>query len=87
MFIQIMNVEIFGFLLRKVMFTSSLCDARFQRTFDSVPCQIVCAFWKSGGEQSAGFLDAGFSNSLQIDSVHGLTWLTILHREPYARLR
>ena len=74
MFIQIMNVEIFGFLLRKVMFTSSFCNARFQRTFDSVPCQIVCAFWKSGGEQSLGFLETGFGNLLEINSIHSLAY-------------
>jgi hypothetical protein len=65
-------------LLRKIVQLRSFGDARLQRTFDCVPCQIVCAIWKSSGEQRLSFPQSQLGKLLEIGcgsffAIHPLT--------------
>lgn len=73
-FTKIVRVAVIHLLLfGKVMFSSSLGDAGLEGAFNSIPCQIVCTFGKSGGEQGPGLPEADFANFLKFDTIHALT--------------
>ncbi len=63
---------IYLFLFRKIMLSGSLGDAGLEGAFYRIPCQIVCTFRKSGGEQGLGLSEADFADFLKFDSIHDL---------------
>ena len=60
-------------LFWEVILACSFCNTCFERAFDCISGQVVCAIGKARVEKSAGFLEAKFCKLLQVCTIHNVT--------------
>src|ERR1019366_8765332 len=72
--IQLMGVaRVDKVLLGEIVLLGPFRDARLQRAFNRISCQIVCAIWETSVEQHLCFLKASFRDFLKISPIHEFT--------------